>query len=379
MLLGFGVILGFLALSLDVGNLMWERRQVQNGADAAAQAVAKACAKKVAADCTGTSPVAATMNNANAADGTTSTDLICARGVAGIPTCPAVAPVAPKTAVDVKTKDLGQCPLLPDYYVTGAGKDVPYVEVHSGTRTSGGGSSLPGFVLKAVTGSSSSVHVPACARAAYGNFTSGSVLPLTFSYCEYDDAIAKVGYGDPTVSLTQGETALALKYKTGGGGTDPCPDLGHAGMDTPGGFGWLDQLACLATVNEGGWVNIDTGKSGPAGCLQVGKVFMIPVFDCVSKAQVNCDNISGGANTYYHVLKFAAFYVTGWEFPGNSQFLAGPPPWPLSGADEECKAEAGDKKSCLYGMFLKDYVAPGGSVGPPTGDPNAPKVILPIS
>ena len=44
MLLGFGVVLGFAAISIDVGSLMWERRQVQNGADATALALAKTCA-----------------------------------------------------------------------------------------------------------------------------------------------------------------------------------------------------------------------------------------------------------------------------------------------------------------------------------------------
>src|SRR5947208_3628329 len=43
-LLSTGVLLGMAALSVDVGQLYAERRQVQNGADAAALAVAVSCA-----------------------------------------------------------------------------------------------------------------------------------------------------------------------------------------------------------------------------------------------------------------------------------------------------------------------------------------------
>ena len=40
-LMAGGVVLGMLTLSVDVGNIMWERRQLQNGADAASLALAK--------------------------------------------------------------------------------------------------------------------------------------------------------------------------------------------------------------------------------------------------------------------------------------------------------------------------------------------------
>ena len=43
-LFGFMVILGATSLSIDVGSLMWERRQLQAGADAASLAMARLCA-----------------------------------------------------------------------------------------------------------------------------------------------------------------------------------------------------------------------------------------------------------------------------------------------------------------------------------------------
>ena len=43
-LLAVGVVFGFLAISVDVGGLLWERRQLQNAADAAALSLATECA-----------------------------------------------------------------------------------------------------------------------------------------------------------------------------------------------------------------------------------------------------------------------------------------------------------------------------------------------
>src|ERR1043165_3858879 len=49
-LLGGGVLLGFAALVVDVGQLYAEREELQSGADAAALAVAKACATQTKHD-----------------------------------------------------------------------------------------------------------------------------------------------------------------------------------------------------------------------------------------------------------------------------------------------------------------------------------------
>jgi Flp pilus assembly protein TadG len=59
-------ILGFMAIALDVGALYTERAQLQNGADAAALAVAQACATS---GCGGAAALAATYADANANDG----------------------------------------------------------------------------------------------------------------------------------------------------------------------------------------------------------------------------------------------------------------------------------------------------------------------
>jgi len=59
-------LLGFMAIALDVGVLYAERAQLQNGADAAALAVAQECAGP---GCAGAAALAATYANKNANDG----------------------------------------------------------------------------------------------------------------------------------------------------------------------------------------------------------------------------------------------------------------------------------------------------------------------
>ena len=125
-------------------------------------------------------------------------------------------------------------------------------------------------------------------------------------------------------------------------------------MDAPGGFGWLDQTECQADINAGGWVNVDTGKSGPDHCIKPGDLVFIPIFDCVSTAQNYCDNMAGGSKTWYHVKGFSAFFITAIKSPGRDDSLPGG--YPGTAASNECKKEATDKKSCIYGMFVKGFI-----------------------
>ena len=345
-LLAFGVLLGFTAIAVDVGRTVVERRELQNGADAGALSLAQSCAQ---GNCVAGADGLAGLVNANAADSEHDVVEQCGSAGTGLPACSASS-----------VTDIRQCPPVPAGFAS-----VPYVEVRTQT-SSGGGNTIQNFFGGAAGGVGDST-VDTCARAGWGPPGSASVLPLTFSYCEYEDAIAKVGYG--------GETALAVKYKvTGKDTTDPCPDLGHTGMDTPGGFGWLDQTDCLANIDVGGWVPIDTGKSGPAYCVKAGDTVLIPIFDCVSKLKFFCDNVAGGAKTDYHIDGFAAFYVTALVGPGKDDKLPG---YPKAAAAKECKDEAVDGKSCLFGWFLDDYIDFSGTIDPGGTDYGA-KVVQPL-
>ena len=79
-LLAGGVLLGMLAIVVDVGRLYAEREELQSGADAAAIAVAQECARDDSpAGCPETDMVAIakTLGNFNARDGRTNILEVC--------------------------------------------------------------------------------------------------------------------------------------------------------------------------------------------------------------------------------------------------------------------------------------------------------------
>ena len=71
------VLLGMGALVIDVGQLYAERRELQNGADAAALAVAQDCA---GGDCLDETTTADTYADDNAHDGEAGVDEVCGSG-----------------------------------------------------------------------------------------------------------------------------------------------------------------------------------------------------------------------------------------------------------------------------------------------------------
>ena len=62
-------LLGFGAIVIDVGLIYWETRQLQNGADAAALAVAQDCVDGVVGDCGPFQATADAFTDFNANDG----------------------------------------------------------------------------------------------------------------------------------------------------------------------------------------------------------------------------------------------------------------------------------------------------------------------
>jgi hypothetical protein len=103
----------------------------------------------------------------------------------------------------------------------------------------------------------------------------------------------------------------------------------------------------------------------PDGAPLQGQVIYIPVFDCMTggattiTAATDC-NSGNGSNTYYHVAGYAAFYVTGWKFSGNSLASIKSGSVPCSGGSR-----------CISGWFLKDLVQSGDITPPaPGGVPN---------
>ena len=113
-LIGAGVLFGMGALVIDVGQLYQNRAELQNGADAAALAVAKSCAAGTCAPSIATQY--ATANASNLTGGKAKVNLVCAASTARtggdghLPgraknVCPANPPAGPNY-VDVETSTL---------------------------------------------------------------------------------------------------------------------------------------------------------------------------------------------------------------------------------------------------------------------------------
>lgn len=216
-------LLGVAAVSIDVGALWAERRQLQNGADAGALAIAQDCARGACGDPTGTANQFAVANNP-------------ATATAATPTASVTLAPGSVTVSNATVQDHWFAPVL-------------------GIDESG---------------------ISASATARWGVPTSGTaVLPLTFSWCEWK---AQTGGGSPTGTV---ERTIIFTKDSGTGCTGP------SGNAVPGGFGWLptDTGTCNTTSALAQILSSDTGASIPTGCSSadfqkmVGSKVLLPIFD----------------------------------------------------------------------------------------------------
>jgi Flp pilus assembly protein TadG len=289
------------ALVVDIGALHDERRQLQNGADAAALAIAHSCAE-------GTCPAnpklfAASLADGNALDGATTIVSV---------------------DVNIGTKK---------------------VTVQTETKSKNGDTILPYFFAQAFTGDDGAT-VHAKATATWAGVGRANVIPLVMSSCEWTSA-TKNGktFNDPTV--------IYFHAGTKGGGKKSGDCAAPAGQDTDGdhrlagGFGWVTSTDC--TVNITSDTNIqesaDPGTSAPKACesrlyqmASQQQIVLLPIFD---------DLWNTGSNGMYHIYGFAEFRLTGYRFPS---------------LDYNAPCSKGD--TCLGGYFTR-YVSAADAVGGP--------------
>jgi Putative Flp pilus-assembly TadE/G-like len=326
------VLLGLCALVIDVGQLYQERAELQNGADAAAIAVAKSCAL---GSCTPS--IAAAYANANASVLTghqAAANLVCGSGTLG--TCPA------------STGLLTDCPAPPP-----AGTN--YVDVHTSTQTAGGGTLLGPTFARVLLGNGnySGTTVLACSQAEWGAPTAAQVTSFTISACEWDQATSLgTVYAQPPPyppnSLPPSSLDRVLRLRSGeqqGCGTEP------AGSDAPGNFGWTNDPngTCSLLVNAGTY-GVKPGVSASQACKtalaadQANKTLIfLPVYTTVT---------GRGRNAVYTLKGFAAFVVTGYSLPGFSA-----PDW-LNPANN-CRGSS----KCLNGYFTQGLIPYTSSLG----------------
>lgn len=322
-LIWFGVMatamVGMGALVIDVGALWSERRQLQNGADAAALAVASECAM---ASCSGTSALASQYANLNASDSRSDVELLCGVG-----------------------PGLSACPSPPPGVGSGA---TNYVHVKTNTKTGSGGEQI-GFMLAPVLDAANvGRSVSASATVAWGVPTSAPVLPLTFPLCWFPAGVVQ-----PNGSLSFPTTAINFPLQD----TGVCPPP----LGGPNGFDFTEDLTGTCAVSNvtivNGTANIPSGPSGTnSNCRTViqsllGKTAIFPV---------TSEYVAAGSASYYVVKSFAAITICGYALGGG--FIAN-----TCTPTSLCSGSPSQNRIC--GVFAPAVIADGeigGSVGGPT-------------
>lgn len=310
------VMLGMGALVVDVGALYQEKRELQNGSDAGALAIAEDCAQ---GNCGAATATAMGLASPNAEDDA--------------------------TAVDGVAIDMG----------------AQTVTVDTSTSDPGGGSVIAYKFAQVLGFAGDTVH--ASATAQWSPPSRARAVPLAISKCEWDRGTGGAAEGLPTGTLT-------ITFHSGGG-AEPCN--GPAGQDVPGGFGWLDAANCvtdLTVENDGVWAESKTGNTPTGtGCspshFAVGSTVLIPVFDQTE---------GQGTKAQFHLIGFAAFEILGiglhnsggWT-DGLACDLAAPSP-PGNATNDNANSGTGSDTQCLTGRFVKYFVADAAAGGPAIPD-----------
>ncbi len=271
------VLLGSGALVVDMGSLWSERRQLQNGADAAALAVGIDCAKTA---CTQSQAMALNYAELSATDGEAAVSL-CGRGAGLTPCIPAP---------------------------NGVSKAVGYVQALTSTwnPNNGGSSNQVRFVLAPLLDALQiGQTVRAVSTVAWGSLGTAMVIPIVISKCSFDPAwIAADG------SLSVPNTPIKITSND-----DHLCSLGWAAgfdfiKDTVGGCG-----ATTITIGSTGTL-LDAGSEGVVPqCRAVmkalydsGTTFIVPV----AKSRT-----PPGMRSTYLTDGFASFKLCGYALGGG--------------------------------------------------------------
>lgn len=311
------VLFGMGALVLDVGNVMWERRMLQNSADAAALAAAQ--------------------------------DLAVGAGTA----------VAEAAARDYASSNNHRGAFVDDF-----APDFSQSTVTTATRTGDTGGGVLQSWLAGVIGHDD-YFARAQATAAWGSANAADGLP--FAVCQdLWEANRPDSDGNP------GGT-LEVRYKGTGGGNNPSdadngcledPDNFGPGS-VPGNFSWLDTAGGECTTQydfaDGGYTaGGDPGASAPGDCrgdidgmiaqIQAHKddpandlpVRVVPVYTTVTDS---------GSNATYDLVTLAAFEFSGLHTSGGQNIVVDA--W----SDPLCN---GAQHRCVQGRFVRTVALSGG-------------------
>jgi Flp pilus assembly protein TadG len=317
------VLLGLGTLVIDVGQLYRERAELQNGADAAAIAVAKSCATGSTCD-TALATQYANENASALTGGTAAVTLVCG-SFSGLSTCPA------------STGAITDCPSPP-------ANSQGYVDVHTATLTSGGATVIGPVLARTLLGSSyTGTRVLACAQASWGGPSSGNTVAFAISACSWDSWTStgtNFAPAPPTVPASSYDHQLNLANL---GNTTGC-SAESSGSDGAGAFGWaVDQTGSCGIFTDTATFPAATGVAAGATCQSAlssaqssRRAILIPVYTKVTGT---------GSNTVFTLKGFAAFVVTGYSLPG---FYASD--W-LKNSNNNCSYK------CIDGYFTKALIS----------------------
>lgn len=352
-LIAAGVMFGMTAVVVDVGGIYAERAQLQNGADAGALALAKACALGSPECSSSTEPdgTAGQYANSNSKDSASNVELVCGFDIGALLLpCPSV------------SGSMTTCPV-----------EVPeseYVDVYTSTRTAEGSTLLPPSFAHTLVGNeySDGVTVGACARATWGAPSGANTIAMTISLCEWWVATggttagpaAEPDYAPQPPYPPNPDPSYDRVMRLHSTKTESDCTGGPAGSDGPGMFGWVDDPdADCSTHVEDEWYDTDTGTDFPSPCEKVladawesRTPLYIPIYD-------NTDEETGSRGSY-HLEGFAAFVVTGYHLTGDPK--RGRSDW-LNPANDCTGSER-----CINGFFTQDLIpGPGTTGGPDMG------------
>jgi Flp pilus assembly protein TadG len=253
-------LLGFAALAIDTGQVAAEKAQLQNGADAAALAIAQSCSK-----------TPATCNGATASALATKYVPINTNDRAGV--VASGSPILNTAAGTVRV----------DTSTPGTGLALTFARIWG----------------------SSSIAVQATATAAWGGPLAGpAALPLVFAPCKITPDTGATQY----LYLKNDPTSDALNTT--------CPPDSTAHGPLTGGFLWAKtSTTCSVTVATdagGAYIMQDTGVNVPSLCktpdafaANLNKVVLLPIFSGV---------VGNGAGGKYYVQQWAAVTLIGYRF-----------------------------------------------------------------
>jgi len=373
-------LLALTAFAVDFGRMWEERRQLQNGADAAALAVAEDCARDLCDGLYDEYAIADLYADDNARDG------------------------------------------FAEAWMVELDLDAQTVTVHNRTEDPGGDNHFD-MLFAGIVGFDG-FTIGAQATVAWGGLASEvATIPIIISDCEFTRPHGYGGAGgvfDATDGSLLATTHLFVDPKTrlpyespypgwwaagpqestpeypyadldgiagldwdlnedgeadaypqptvltfhDGGGTEECN--AQAGQDTdadgslPGGFGWLDVAGagpCEAVI-VAGWVDGDPGASPSTGCdsdmlraLLFTDGVNIPYFSDVDGVQ------GGGASGEFEVAGYGGFHVVGYNFGGQFRDhrlpLMSDPCRP--GGVRPRGWTTGNDDRCLVGYFVKKF------------------------